>query len=90
MMRITDTPTASAPVLLSAPLCSSLSAKPAAAPQERVPTKAEADGNLLLKNYAPRTKLEVKRTRIESAKCPGIDVHFHMDSDAMPSIWHKP
>ena len=84
-VRIAHTLLASALVLVAAPrvLTPSTDRKPA--PQQTPsPEKPEADGNLLLRDYAPRTKLEVKRTLIERAKFPVIDVHFHMDPDANP------
>jgi predicted TIM-barrel fold metal-dependent hydrolase len=45
----------------------------------------EAGGNLLLRDYKPRTALVVKQTRIQHAKYPVIDVHFHMDYKADPA-----
>jgi len=35
----------------------------------------EAGGNLLLRDYKPRTALVVKQTTIQHAKYPVIDVH---------------
>jgi uncharacterized protein len=45
----------------------------------------EAGGNLLLRDYKPGTALVVKQTRIQHAKYPVIDVHFHMDYKADPA-----
>jgi hypothetical protein len=45
----------------------------------------EAGGNLLLRDYKPRTALVVKQTTIRRAKFPVIDVHFHMDYKADPA-----
>ncbi len=45
----------------------------------------EAGGNLLLRDYKPRTALVVKQTTIRHAKFPVIDVHFHMNDKADPA-----
>jgi predicted TIM-barrel fold metal-dependent hydrolase len=42
-------------------------------------TNAESNGELLLRDFHPKTRLEVKQTQIVHAKFPVIDVHFHMD-----------
>jgi uncharacterized protein len=44
----------------------------------------EAGADLLLKDYAPRSKLVVKSTPIEHARFPVIDMHLHMDPDGDP------
>lgn len=53
------------------------------AAQQQAP-KSEADGALLLRDFTPRTRLQVKRTPITRAKYPVIDIHFHMDPEADP------
>ncbi|MFB3826558.1 MAG: amidohydrolase family protein [Bryobacteraceae bacterium] len=42
------------------------------------------DPDLLLKDYAPRTKLAVKSTPVERARFPVIDVHLHMNPEGDP------
>jgi predicted TIM-barrel fold metal-dependent hydrolase len=42
-------------------------------------TNAESNGELLLRDFHPKTRLDVKQTQIVHAKFPVIDVHFHMD-----------
>lgn len=49
------------------------------------PPQSEASGALLLRDYTPRTRLEVKRTPVVRAKFPVIDVHFHMNPAADPA-----
>lgn len=51
---------------------------------QQPPPQPEASGALLLRDYTPKTRLEVKQTRIVRAKFPVIDVHFHMNPDADP------
>lgn len=41
--------------------------------------------DVLVKDYAPRTHLVVKRTAIERARFPVIDVHLHMNPEADPT-----
>ena len=47
-------------------------------------TGAERNGELLLRDFKPKTRLDVKETRIVRAKFPVIDVHFHMSPEADP------
>lgn len=42
-------------------------------------TSAESKGELLLRDFAPKTRLDVKQTKITRAKFPVIDIHLHMD-----------
>ena len=83
-MRIAPALLVSALVFVSLPLLLSPSPAPQAPQQAAPPVQPEADGNLLLKDYAPRTKLEVHRTVVERARFPVIDIHFHMDAGADP------
>jgi predicted TIM-barrel fold metal-dependent hydrolase len=46
--------------------------------------QTEAGADVLLKDYAPRSKLVVKSTRIEHARFPVIDVHLHLDPGGDP------
>ena len=52
---------------------------------QKAPPQSEASGALLLRDYTPRTRLEVKQTQIVRAKFPVIDVHLHMNPDADPA-----
>jgi uncharacterized protein len=47
-------------------------------------TEAGGGADLLLKDYAPRSKLVVKSTPIEHARFPVIDMHLHLDPEADP------
>ncbi len=51
---------------------------------QKAPPQSEASGALLLRDYTPKTRLEVKQTKIVRAKFPVIDVHLHMNPDADP------
>lgn len=56
-------------------------AGPFAAPAQTV---AEKSGELLLRDFSPRTRLEVKQTPVSRARFPVIDVHFHLTGEADP------
>jgi predicted TIM-barrel fold metal-dependent hydrolase len=56
-----------------------------AAGQTAMPqTVAERSGELLLRDFHPKTRLDVKQTQVLHAKFPVIDVHFHMDPSGDP------
>jgi predicted TIM-barrel fold metal-dependent hydrolase len=81
--------TAAAPVLCVVVLSAVFFPVPALAQAKDGAPKAGAEksgagADLLLRDFAPRTHLDVKRTPIERARFPVIDVHFHMDGNADP------
>lgn len=45
---------------------------------------AEKEGDLLLRDFSPKTRLEVKQTPVLRARFPVIDVHFHLTGAAEP------
>ncbi len=50
----------------------------------RAQTAAEKSGDLLLREFSPKTRLDVKQTPVLRARFPVIDVHFHLTADADP------
>lgn len=65
-------------------MCLLAAAAPAFWPGLLAQTSPDSNGDLLLRDFKPKTRLVVKETHVLHARFPVIDVHFHMDPDADP------
>jgi len=63
-------------------ICILFLASTAAAQAKKTPPQVP---DVSVRDYTPRTHLVVKRTNIERAKFPVVDVHFHMNAEADPN-----